>query len=404
MFLPIGDEPNPRGIAWVNWALILANISVFAFISLPLMEQRPDLNDPATLDLLRLLSERYPEARSVFLRQLLERMTAYDVFLIQWGYRPGEPSLVTLMTSMFLHGGWLHLFGNMLFLWIYGDNVEEALGRLGYLGAYLGTGVAAAVGYGAVAPESVGHVPMVGASGAISGVLGCYFVWFPRNRVKVLVFLFPFYMNVVLVRARLVLGFYLLVENLLPFLLLDPEKDSGVAHGAHIGGFVAGLLLAFALTPRARAVGSGRGPVGAERPPVANRAATGAGEVGALFYAGDIEGALGLYSRLTPGERQQVPFAAVADLAAALANRGRYEVALGVFKRAIGDHPRDPDVARAFLGIGLILLYGRDRPASAQSFLLDALDATPRPEVAEAARAALGEIERRRQGKSSLRH
>ena len=108
---------------------------------------------------------------------------------------------------MFLHGGFMHLFGNMLFLWIYGDNVERRLGAIPYLFGYLATGVAATLTHALVFSSS--EMPLVGASGAISGVLGFYFLWFPRNTVRMLVFLPPFLMQVFEIPARFVLGMYL---------------------------------------------------------------------------------------------------------------------------------------------------------------------------------------------------
>ncbi len=137
----------------------------------------------------------------------------------------------------------------MLFLWIFGDNVEHRRGKLGYLLTYQGTGMAATLFFSLFAPDS--RVPMLGASGAISGILGCYFWWFPANQVRVFIFLFPFFMDVVQVPARFVLGIYLLVDNLLPF-LLKVGAATGVAHGAHIGGFLAGLALAVALGQKKR--------------------------------------------------------------------------------------------------------------------------------------------------------
>jgi hypothetical protein len=145
-----------------------------------------------------------------------------------------------LLGSMFLHAGFAHLAGNMLFLWIYGDNVEHRLGRLPFLLAYLGTGVLATLAFSLVAGASL--TPLVGASGAISGVLGLYFVLFPHNRVKVLVALFPFVIDVFLVPAPLVLGLFVLVDNLLPLVV---GAGGGVAYGAHLGGFVGGLALAW---------------------------------------------------------------------------------------------------------------------------------------------------------------
>ncbi|HWN70655.1 MAG TPA: rhomboid family intramembrane serine protease [Haliangium sp.] len=246
MFIPIGDEPNARTFPVINYALIAVNVAVFALISLPLMAQPVDSRDPMVQALLHELARQHPDLDPYTLLHELRQLSAYDVFLMRWGYRAAEPSLVTLITSMFLHGGWLHIIGNMLFLWIYGDNVEHRLGRVGYLGAYLASGVAATLGYAAVLPGSAGYTPLVGASGAISGVLGCYFVWFPRNRVRLLIALLPFYVDVWRVNARVVLGVYVVIDNLLPFLLAD-SGASGVAHGAHLGGFLAGAAGAVVL-------------------------------------------------------------------------------------------------------------------------------------------------------------
>jgi membrane associated rhomboid family serine protease len=136
----------------------------------------------------------------------------------------------------------------MLYLWIYGNNVEHRLGALAYLFWYLATGVAAIVFH---ALFNLGSpVPLVGASGAISGVLGFYLIWFPRHVVKVFVFLFPFYVGIVHVGATVVLVLFLVVDNLLPFVLAP--HGSGVAHGAHIGGFLAGMLVAWLRRDRAR--------------------------------------------------------------------------------------------------------------------------------------------------------
>jgi membrane associated rhomboid family serine protease len=404
MILPIGDQPNPRGFAVVNWALILANAGIFLFVALPMMGERADPNDPATHAFLRLLRERHPDVPFfALMRHGLANLTAYDVFLTQWGYRPADPSLATLLTSMFLHGGWLHLIGNLLFLWIYGDNVEDRLGRFGYLLAYLATGAAATLGYSAFAPASAGQVPMVGASGAISGVLGFYFLWFPENRVRLLVFLFPLYVNVVLVPARLVLGFYLVVENLLPFLLLDPAMDSGVAHGAHIGGFLAGLVVAVGLRSWGAPPPAVRQPTGAATAPAAAAvsvatAPSTAEACARLLQRGQWAAAAHTYLALQLGERRRIPLAAVLTLGEALAERTLFDLAAGVLGRAIEAHPRDPDVARAFLGIGLVLLYGAGRPTAAHSFLLDALDAASDPQVAQAARAALADVARAQAG------
>lgn len=409
MILPIGDQPNPRGVPWVNYGLLALNVAVFLLVSLPLMGRPPDVDDPATIDLLRRLAEQNPHIpMEALVRGLLHRLTAYDLFLGEWGYRPGAPSALTVLTSMFLHGGWLHLIGNMLFLWIYGDNVEARLGHVPYLIAYLATGAVAAVGYGAFVPASAGGVPMVGASGAISGVLGFYFLWFPRNKVRLLVLLFPFFFDVVLVGARLVLGFYLVIENLLPYLLSSAE-GGGVAHGAHIGGFVGGLAGAWLLD----ALGDRRGAHRARKLPDADEAdaedapagaPTPRGPTPAHSQAAAVEDAVDggrpatavrRYLALDPAARREVPLATVLHLAQWLARDRQPDAALALYRRALADHPSHPDVGRLLLGIGRTLLDGMDRPAGAYPYLLDVLDVNPPPDVEAAARQALAEIARR---------
>jgi rhomboid family protein len=154
------------------------------------------------------------------------------------------PAWMTIFTSMFLHGGWLHLIGNMLFLWIFGNNVEDELGHGRYLLLYLATGVAAALIQAFSSPAS--HVPMIGASGAIAGVLGAYLLLFPRANVHVFIWIIIFF-RIVTVPAWLLLGLWFLMQ-LLGELGQRPGAP-GVAFGAHAGGFIAGLILIVALRP-----------------------------------------------------------------------------------------------------------------------------------------------------------
>ena len=155
----------------------------------------------------------------------------------------GEGPLVTLFTSMFLHGTWLHLLGNMLFLWIFGNNVEDTLGRPRYIAFYVLGGVFAMATQSAVTlgfgDPADGAIPNLGASGAIAAVLGAYFVLFPRGRVLTLilpVFIFP-------LPASLFLGIYFVMQALVGGLsFLSPEQGGGVAYFAHIGGIVFGIL------------------------------------------------------------------------------------------------------------------------------------------------------------------
>jgi membrane associated rhomboid family serine protease len=238
VFFPIGDAPNPRNFrAWVTWAIIVANVLVYVLVTLPLSAQEASRNDPRIGDYVEMLRHSGLDRGTV--GEALGQLSVYDLFVFQHGFRPADPSFADLFSSLFLHAGFLHLAGNMFFLWIYGDNVEHRVGRIAYFLLYVLTGVAATIGFALLDLDS--QLPLVGASGAISGVLGLYFVLFPRNRVKVFVALFPFLMDTFLVPARLVLGIFVVIDNLFPFLF---GSHSGVAYGAHLGGFVAGAAFA----------------------------------------------------------------------------------------------------------------------------------------------------------------
>jgi membrane associated rhomboid family serine protease len=147
------------------------------------------------------------------------------------------PPAATIFTSMFLHGGWMHLIGNMLFLWIFGNNVEDSMGHLRFGVFYVLCGVAAV--FAQALPDPASQIPMIGASGAISGVLGAYLLMFPRARVLVMIPI-VFIMHLVRLPAVWVLGLWFAIQLLSE--LLSPS-GAGVAFRAHIGGFVAGLAL-----------------------------------------------------------------------------------------------------------------------------------------------------------------
>ena len=157
----------------------------------------------------------------------------------------GFTIFATIFTSMFMHGGWLHIAGNMLYLWIFGDNVEDAMGHVRFLIFYLLTGVGAVALQVAVDRNAL--MPMVGASGAIAGVLAAYLALFPGGRVRVLVFL-GFFVTVLALPALIVIGFWIFLQFFAGFASLGPETrgtGGGVAYFAHIGGFLAGLTLVF---------------------------------------------------------------------------------------------------------------------------------------------------------------
>ncbi|MCA8948938.1 MAG: rhomboid family intramembrane serine protease [Planctomycetes bacterium] len=163
------------------------------------------------------------------------------------------PDWLTLLTCTFLHGGWLHFLGNMLFLWIFGDNVEDRLGRVGFVVFYLGTGVVASAAHLLIASHSV--VPTIGASGAIAGVMGAYLLLYPRARVEVLMFIGI--IGTIVVPAWVMLGLWFLLQFVEGTMTLGRAGDGGgVAVWAHIGGFVAGVLVVLLL----RALGGLRTP------------------------------------------------------------------------------------------------------------------------------------------------
>ncbi|OYD16812.1 hypothetical protein CH333_02550 [candidate division WOR-3 bacterium JGI_Cruoil_03_44_89] len=150
----------------------------------------------------------------------------------------GIPVYFTLLSSMFLHGSWLHLIGNMLFLFIFGDNVEDWWGHRRYLLMYILFGLIAAVLQILVSPNS--RVPFIGASGAIAGIMGSYFFLYPHAKVNVILIFF-FLVRIVWIPAFLFLGFWILLQILFGF--LTPPSSSNIAFFAHIGGFFAGLFL-----------------------------------------------------------------------------------------------------------------------------------------------------------------
>ncbi len=210
MILPIGDINPCRRFPGVNYALMGANVVAFVMFGLAGGE-------------------------------------AYARFVFDWGFIPaafqaGEShAVVTLFTSMFLHGDVWHLAGNMLFLWICGDNVEDMLGSLGYLVFYLACGLAAGLAHYALNLSS--GIPCIGASGAISGVLGAYAVFFPHSRIKLLYFVYYFY-GVWIVPAIAAIGFWFAEQAIFTFLAVGSEQSTGVAYAAHVGGFLLGAVAA----------------------------------------------------------------------------------------------------------------------------------------------------------------
>lgn len=190
----------------------------------------------------------------IFLYEIALSEGALNRFIGRWGAVPFEVSrghdLYTIVTSQFLHGGWLHIAGNMLFLWVFGDNIEDVMGHAKYLGFYLLCGCAAALLQVMTSPDSVN--PLVGASGAISGVLAAYLVLFPRGKIKTLILL-GWIPLILLFPAWLEIGFWIVLQFINGVATLGvrtAETSGGVAYFAHVGGFIAGLALVLLLRDR----------------------------------------------------------------------------------------------------------------------------------------------------------
>jgi membrane associated rhomboid family serine protease len=215
-FLPYKDDNPTRSTPIVNWLLIVANIWVFFTWQFPLgpKEQAAYFSSFGFIPATFFGQFFYPSVEGI---------------IWEW---------YSVVTSMFSHGGVAHLFGNMLFLYLYGDNMEDAFGKLRYLIFYLGCGLLAALAQAFLNPAS--QIPMVGASGAISGVIGGYLLLYPKANIRVFYWIILF-IGTIMVPAYLVLGIWLLEQ-----VLLFPESmknAGGVAIAAHLGGFAGGFII-----------------------------------------------------------------------------------------------------------------------------------------------------------------
>ncbi len=160
--------------------------------------------------------------------------------------QPISPAM-TIFTSMFMHGGLLHLGGNMLYLWIFGNNIEDSLGHIRFIFFYLFCGIVSAYSYALTMPGS--HIPMIGASGAISGILGAYALLFPRTDVHTIVF-FGFFIQTIKIPALIVIGFWAIIQLLSGLFTGGIPNQGGIAWFAHVGGFITGLLTIKLWLPR----------------------------------------------------------------------------------------------------------------------------------------------------------
>lgn len=215
IFFPYRDDNPTRSFPLVNWAIILGNLLVFFALQFPLS---PDEQ--------KTYFANFGFIPAAFYSQFTQQ--SVEIMAWEWG---------SVITSMFSHGGLLHLFGNMLFLYLYGDNLEDAMGKIRYFLFYLFCGFFAAISQSLIDPSS--EIPMVGASGAISGVIAGYLLLYPRANIRVFYWIFLF-VGTMYLPAYLVLGLWLLEQV---FALPDSMKQAGgVAIAAHLGGFLAGFI------------------------------------------------------------------------------------------------------------------------------------------------------------------
>jgi membrane associated rhomboid family serine protease len=404
VLLPLGDHPNPRKPQWVTRILLGINVALYIFVTLPLSSQpltEEDWADPGYRAAFEDFTARVglsieeldanPIQRANFLRQV----DKYSLFVQKYGYKPGRPDLVSLLFCMFLHAGFLHVAGNMLYLWIFGDNVEYRLGPIGYLVAYLVTGVAATLSFAAFSADST--VPLVGASGAISGVLGLYLVWFPHNQVRVLIWvLFLFFVHV---RAIWVLLAYLVIDNLLPFIATRGSAGGGVAYGAHLGGFAAGMAAAWVLN-RVRGVVPAPRPAprferrgGPWRTPEPRQRADIGGEFHTAVQQGRMEDAAYSFSLLVREGGTSPAAPDVFRLGYWLYENGFVPDTAAVFRYYIRTYPRGEDLDRVHLGLGILLARKLGQPTAAREHLLQAIDLTEADSsIAQTAREELGKL------------
>jgi membrane associated rhomboid family serine protease len=232
--IPIKDYAGPRRrLPWITWGLIAVNVAVFLYqVSLG-----PD-------------ASAFMFAYSVVPVALTHGIpqTSLPGVPAHFPFHTPDPVYLTLITAMFLHAGWLHIGGNMLFLYIFGDNVEDRMGHIPYLLFYLFCGVVAGITQVVVDPGS--SVPNLGASGAIAGVLAAYLVLFPLARVRTIIFIFIFF-TIVTLPAIVLIGLWFLLQFFDGVAALSSvhQNMGGVAYFAHVGGFVTGLVITLLLRP-----------------------------------------------------------------------------------------------------------------------------------------------------------
>jgi membrane associated rhomboid family serine protease len=235
MFFPIGDDNTGHTIKpYINYVLIALNVLIFIFL------QGMGANIDFTYAFATVPAEILRGTDIVTGSQIVTDPLTKESFTVP-GLQPTPiPVYLTTITAMFMHGGWLHLFGNMLYLWVFGDNLENRLGHVRYLMFYLVCGILASLShvFFSVYMNDSTLIPSLGASGAISGVLGGYLLLFPKRKVRM------FALRIIIsVPAIAALGIWIVFQLISGIAMLNSGESGGVAYAAHIGGFFAGLLL-----------------------------------------------------------------------------------------------------------------------------------------------------------------
>ncbi len=393
---PLGDENPTRSVPLATALLIAVNVAVYLFFN-----------------------ARMDEA-------------ALDRFVLEWGFDAENPFSRQVFTSMFMHGGLLHLLGNMWMLWIVGNNVEDKLGRVRYVLLYLAGGVAAAWTYDLIAlasessPEFLEQFgrrfpPLVGASGAIAAMMGVYLIFFPEARIRVALILFLF-VRVLPIRAKWFIGLSLLMD-LLQSVMARGAAVGGVATMAHVGGGAFGILAALALKRRVGGGGEGDAwdvhtgfasrphskplgawtPHGPAVPPDARLVRSPMDEEAGLVEMEDalvdlvregrVREAIDLYPAYEAMAREKpLPDDVQIEIAHELFRQGLARHAVAAYRRYLETHPDGDDVAEAKFRTGILLARSLNRPGEAAPWLQAASREHTDPEIVAYARAELARL------------
>ena len=390
MILPLGDESYTRRVPVVNISILAANIIVFAAVNV--------FSSPNT---------------------------TWEVFK-GYGVVPGNLKWYQFFTCMFLNGGWMHIIGNMWFLWVFGDAVENRIGHVKYLIFYLAAGVGASAFYLLLTPRNM--IPCVGASGAIFGVVGAYAVLFPRNDIKMFYWIGWIWAGTFHIKAMWIIGFWFLEQIGMYFLMKD-FGGGGVAHAAHLGGGIVGVAVAIVVRgwlpepeePEGWDTGPryayGEAPTAFEIPgrsaapafaplgtPVPTPTTSGVvdfidgeleplDEVSQAFVDGDVDEALQQYRERT-GEYGAEPLSSATQMQVANAyfERAEFDEALEAYQLYLGSYATESDAPFAKFRAAVVLSRRLDRAEEAGKLLVEVAMEHPDSEVTALAREEIGRI------------